>query len=261
LRCIRGFLFLLLCIYFPRVCFSYTIDAWQFNSSPRDKPQLNLVFVPLYYPESEIFLKDINGLVKKISAVVPFNEFVDSIAFWKINLSAQEQDLLFKETEAEPYIAVDKNFTENIPQYLGQACKLIIIDYRHSYSRAQFSAFNETSIVLLGRRRYREESDFRKGFLHELGHSLGLQNECIRCQESDPGPPNCAPSKQVAQQWWGDLIETKTPKVRYVNGCCGKKEYIRPTIASLMNDTSRASTYGPVNERYLRQKAKELFAE
>ena len=33
---------------------------------------------------------------------------------------------------------------------------------------------------------------------------------------------------------------------------CNKK-YIRPTIASLMNDADKAEDFGPVNERYLRQ--------
>jgi len=41
--------------------------------------------------------------------------------------------------------------------------------------------------------------------------------------------------------------------VGYINGCCGNKDYIRPTIASFMNDPDQANDFGPVNERYLRK--------
>jgi len=48
---------------------------------------------------------------------------------------------------------------------------------------------------------------FAKGFLHKLGHSLGLRDECVDCQQlSLAGPPNCAATKEEAQKWWGDLV-------------------------------------------------------
>ena len=50
----------------------------------------------------------------------------------------------------------------------------------------------------------------------------------------------------------GDLVGQGT-RVNYIFGCCGNKNYIRPTIASLMNDPDKAEDFGPVNERYLRQ--------
>ena len=65
-----------------------------------------------------------------------------------------------------------------------------------------------------------------------------------------PGPPNCAATEEDAKAWWGDL-EGTMPRVHYIHGCGGNKNYIRPTIASFMNDPDKAGDYGPVNARYL----------
>ncbi|MDD4980625.1 MAG: hypothetical protein PHC54_05090 [Candidatus Omnitrophica bacterium] len=45
----------------------------------------------------------------------------------------------------------------------------------------------------------------------------------------------------------------KVPRVNYIHGCCGNKNYIRPVIASLMNNPDKAEDFGPVNERFLRK--------
>jgi len=47
--------------------------------------------------------------------------------------------------------------------------------------------------------------------------------------------------------------------VRYVRGCCGNRNYIRPTTASLMNDPDKAGDFGPVNERYIRTALQKLL--
>ena len=81
--------------------------------------------------------------------------------------------------------------------------------------------------------------------------SLGLRDECTRCKTGNAGPPNCAHSKEEAIDWWADLTELY-PEVNYYPGCCGKKDYFRPTNRSLMNNAAQSSVYGPVNERFLR---------
>ncbi len=130
--------------------------------------------------------------------------------------------------------------------------KLVIIDVKGSISCAELSLIDKTSLIILGKARYKDTDSLAKGFLHELGHSLGLYDECVDCaQLSFGGYPNCAPTKEEAERWWGDLAG-KDPRVNYIAGCCGNKNYIRPAIASLMNDPDKAEDFGPVNERYLR---------
>jgi len=48
-------------------------------------------------------------------------------------------------------------------------------------------------------------------------------------------------------------LVTENDRVGYIFGCCGNKDYIRPTIASLMNDFRKAEDFGPVNQRHLRR--------
>lgn len=146
-----------------------------------------------------------------------------------------------------------RDFLNDLLTYLKSNYKLIIIDASGSVSTAELSSPDKLSLVILGRARYEDSSSFAKGFLHELGHSLGLRDECVDCQQlCPPGPPNCATTKEEAENWWGDLVG-KEQRVNYISGCCGNKEYIRPTIASLMNNPDKAEDFGPVNERYLRK--------
>ncbi|MFH0913499.1 MAG: hypothetical protein V1884_04385, partial [Candidatus Omnitrophota bacterium] len=124
---------------------------------------------------------------------------------------------------------------------------------RGSVSCAELSSRDKLSLVIVGRSRYTNPQSFAKGFLHELGHSLGLRDECIDCGElCPPGPPNCASTPEEAKGWWGDMVG-KVERVNYIHGCSGNKSYIRPVIASLMNDTEKAEDFGPVNERFLKK--------
>ncbi|MFB6144823.1 MAG: hypothetical protein ABEJ98_05930 [Candidatus Nanohaloarchaea archaeon] len=91
-------------------------------------------------------------------------------------------------------------------------------------------------------------------FAHEFGHSFaGLADEYTEEGGRDiPLPPNCAPNRSRAQQWWGSLAENNEG-VSYFNGCSYVKDNIRPTIMSIMNYQIFPSyDYGPVNERRIK---------
>jgi len=254
----RGVRCLFVCSVFAfvllKVCgFAYNIDSYSGVFASAFESILNLVFCPLNYQDKEIFLEDIDIIYARLSKTRPFDEVVERIGVYYINLSREEEDIFFKRTQGFPPLKVRQDFLDNILADLNSKYKLIIIDYSGSVSCAELSSIDKISLVILGRKRYKNRSSFAKGFLHELGHSLGLRDECVNCQRlCPPGPPNCATTEEEAERWWGDLVGKK-PKVNYIAGCCGNKNYIRPTITSLMNNPDKAEDFGPVNERYLRK--------
>jgi len=237
--------FILLSLSFTAIVLGYDEDK-----------SFNLVFCPLGYQNHEDFLKDREILIQGLKKTKPFDKF-NNFKFWDIILSKAEQSEIFKPTRSFPPLMVRQDFATGIANHIKSIYKLIIIDAKGSLSCAELSSIDKFSLVILGRNRYANKEDFLKGFLHELGHSLGLRDECISCEEVEPGPPNCAATREEAERLWGDLAE-KDLRVNYFSGCCGNKGYIRPTIASFMNDTRKAADYGPVNEKYIRKELRRL---
>jgi len=227
--------------------FSFTLTCFAHDIKP-----LKLVFCPLNYSNKEDFLKDVVFLIQRLKKASPFEKFSDRIGFYYIDLKKEER-LIFKESPNFPPLGVRRDFLDSIRNYLKFDYKLIIIDALGSVSCAEVSSIDKLSLIILGKAGFKDKGSFAKGFLHELGHSLGLRDECVDYSRPSPaGEPNCATNKEEAQKWWGDLVG-KSPEVNYIRGCCGNKNYIRPTIASLMNDPDKAEDFGPVNERYLRE--------
>lgn len=240
-------------------------DAPAYSSEPHNKyhPQepgktLTLVFCPINYRILNNFIKDGETLVRKLKITRPFDES-NNIRFWYINLSPQEASRIFKSSLGFPPLKIREDFILKISLKLNSVYKLVIIDAQGSTSCAELSYLDKTSLIILGRARYRDRNSLAKGFLHELGHSLGLRDESPNGQASRcaPGTPNCAVSMEEAERWWGDLAG-KDGRTDYIFGCCGNMSYIRPTIASLMHDSEKAEDFGPVNERYLRKELDSL---
>ena len=232
--------------------FAYNIEPYAKQVPYKSESALNLVFCSLNYQAQGDFTKDIGIIIQKLKKTRPFDEFTN-FKFWYINFSKQEENNLFKPTSAFPPLKVRKDLLADIQAQLKCEYKLIIIDARGSVCCAELSSIDKMSLIIIGKARYKDSSGFAKGFLHELGHSLGLRDECVHCQQlSSAGYPNCAATKEEAVKWWGDLAG-KDERVNYISGCSGNKDYLRPTIASLMNDPDKAEDFGPVNERYLRK--------
>ncbi len=231
--------------------FAYEIISYLKDSYKVGK-YLNLVFCPLNYQDKADFAKDSETLIQRLKITRPFDEY-NNFKFWYINLSRKEECQVFKPTLDFPPLKVRNDFLTDISAKLKGVYKLIIIDAQGSTSCAELSEVWKDSLIIIGRSAYDNDNSFAKGFLHELGHSFGLRDECVNCQQrSSSGYPNCASNKEEAIKWWGDLV-VENDRVGYISGCCGNKDYIRPTIASLMNDFHKADDFGLVNERYLRE--------
>ncbi len=184
-------------------------------------------------------------------SVIPFNEFYDKISVYYISLTREEERTYFRESQGLPPVKVRRDFLDTLSAKITPY-KLVIIDYTGSVSCAELSKIDKVSLIILGRHRYLSLMELSRGFLHELGHSLGLRDECVECAKGPPGYPNCAPDMDKAKEWWGDMVG-KVKGVRFIQGCCGDWNCIRPTPSSLMNDARWAGDFGPVNERYLRR--------
>jgi hypothetical protein len=248
----KGFVDFVFCfLIFISIVFGYDIGPYAGESSSEGK-SLNLVFCSLDYPNDGDFLKDIETLIQRLKMTKPFDEF-NNLKVWYIALSKQEESEIFKPTQGLPPLEVCLNFINSISANLNSNYKLVIIDSLGSVSCAELALPDRISLIILGKNRYRDKDSFTKGFLHELGHSLGLHDESPNSEAALclPGPPNCAPTKEEAQRLWGDLT-ARGERVGYFSGCCGDKNYFRPTIASLMNNPDEASDFGPANERYIR---------
>lgn len=248
--CLPGFALCFFCLV--ESCFAYDIKPYAQQASRKPGESLNFVFCSLNYEDAADFAKDREMLIQRLKITKPFDE-CNNFKFWYINLSQKEECKVFKPTSAFPPLKVRKDFLADISAKLKGVYKLVIIDAQGSTPCAELSEVWKTSLVILGRNAYDNDNSFAKGFLHELGHSFGLRDECVNCRQlSSSGYPNCASLKEEAEKWWGDLA-AENDKVGYISGCCGNKDYIRPTIASLMNDFYKAEDFGPVNERYLRK--------
>mgnify|MGYP003392826462 CR=1 FL=1 len=231
----------------------FTWDIKALNSKPDIKAKVNLVFCVINCSDKDEPAKTIEVFRQRLARTKPFDAFIESMGFYYINLTPKEEQLIFKNTTGFPPLKVRQDFLNNISTYFKSNYKLIIIDVTGSVFCAELSSIDKVSLIILGKLRYKGQNSFAKSFLHELGHSLGLRDECLDCAQLSPaGEPNCAATKEEAQKWWGDLAE-QTERVDYINGCCGNKNYFRPTIASLMNDSDKAEDFGPVNERYLKK--------
>jgi len=243
-------LVLLFC-FFGCVSAPFKLDTLSTGSSVH---KLNLVFVPLNYPDREDFLKDREKLAQRLQKAAPFNEFPDAVKFWDLAMDERQSRKFLIFQKALPPVRVDAGFLKQIFKKIGANYKLILVDNTGTVDCPELSSPEATSILIVGRRHFDQEPFLKSAFFHELGHSLGLRDESPKsyAQSCAPGYPNCAASKEEAAKWWGALLG-KGATVRFFHGCCGRADHFRPTEASLMNDVYYASNFGPVNEAYLRK--------
>ncbi len=250
------FLFILCLESFP-----FSIKGVLNAESSEINNNLNLVFIFRNYQSRKLKDNDLAIIRNQFKFTKPFDEFKGKINFLKIDISKEEESIVFKSHEEFPYISVHKSIFKELDSKLPGPYKLIMIDGLSRLSCAKFSSVKEMSLIIIGRNRYSSQKEFRSGFFHELGHSFGLRDErTSHCLECSAGPPNCAKTKKEAEELWGDLAAV-SQRVDYISGCCGNIDYFRPTIASFMNDPDKANDFGPVNERFLRKELKKLIGE
>lgn len=247
-------------------------DVYHAPASPYHRG-LNLVFFSDGYLSWKDFDRDVDIIVQGLRSIEPWKSY-DRYNVYKILPKEVGICSVVTKDERKPVLRCT---SEKTNAYLNRLVlsnnfKFIVLSRRDFQSWANVVRYADSGIFLSlpqSPKDTMEEQALGIQSLHLFGHAFGLKDEEIHIiakAESAvmlPDGPNCAPDKETAEKWWGDLVGTDQ-RVGYYEGCSGKQEYIRPTEHSLMNlgDFSPADIdYGPVSERYLRKMLDYCFSD
>lgn len=99
-----------------------------------------------------------------------------------------------------------------------------------------------------------EQGNGAVALIHEWGHGFaGLKDEYTDNNKGDnSGKPNCAPTREKAEEWWGDLAETN-PNVGFERGCAYTDDNWEPHPGGTIMGDGGLWHYGPVNDRAMLQ--------
>lgn len=249
--------------FFILIFFSLASPAFSWQLSPYEKGTdvfiedeqgaiFNLVFTHLNYEEKEEFQKDVGSMVDILMKTPPFDEF-KALKIYFLETKPEEESVLFKNGEKFPFLKIRDDLVKEVKEELNAPYKLVVLDKKGSVTAAELSDIDKISVIVLGKNRHDNEARFTKAFLHEFGHALGLREENPHSSHLIiPGPPNCAPDKENAIEWWGDMVG-KVEGAGYFEIRSGGDKFIILTPHSIMNNPYKSDTYGAVNERYLRK--------
>jgi hypothetical protein len=96
------------------------------------------------------------------------------------------------------------------------------------------------------------EEDGAVALMHFWGRNLGLKIEHGGNIQGGFGRPNCAPTREKAEEWWGEMAESH-PKVGYEQGCARNSTYWEPHIGGTIMGGGKWH-YGPVNDQVILEK-------
>ena len=234
---------------------------------------LNLIFFADRYPSWEEFDSDINSLMLGIGQIEPWKKYAD-YNIYKINPGTDSQLCRIKiEDERKPVLRCSAEINDFLETLRLKNFRLIVLSRQDFQSWANVTRLDNSGIFFSLKDKLEEGSSLATSYLlaHLLGHSFGLKDEekfviaKANGAPHTPDGPNCAPDKETAQAWWGELAKKYPERVGYFQTCAGSDEYIRPTQSSLMNFGDNMDRfipdYGPVSEEYLRKILDYCFSE
>lgn len=234
---------------------------------------LNLIFFADGYLTWPEFENDVQFLLRRMRSVEPWKSY-STYNIYQIKPREVDNCGIKTQDERKPALRCRP---ERVNGYLGNLTirghfKLIVLSRRDFQSWANVARLADSGVFFsLPRTPEDPSGEETTGwfFLHMLGHAFGLKDEeyfvlaKAHSAAHQPDGPNCAPDRETAKKWWGDLAG-RDPAVGYFRECAANKDYIRPTKGSLMNLGDLSSfvpEYGPVSERYLRKILQYCFSE
>ncbi len=246
-------------------------EIYQFPEELNPKG-LNLIFYADQYPNWAEFNSDVDNLVEDFQKIPPWSEHT-SYNIYRINPGSEEKICHIKtEDERKPVIRCEEKINQYLNQIAAGNVRLVVLSRQQFQSWANISRLESAGIFfsLPEPIKVQDRTSYAVLFAHLMGHAFGLKDEekYVLAKAGGaphtPDGPNCAPDRETAEKWWGDLAE-ENEQVGYFNTCCGKEEYIKPTESSIMNLNSGMENfvpaYGPVSERYLRKVLDYCFSE
>lgn len=142
--------------------------------------------------------------------------------------------------------------TETISNILATQCSNV--EYGIVLSPQNFRSFSLKNTIFLSETYGGQAVATKIGnrLAHELGHSIfGLADEYAEAgKDKKPRKPNCAPDKETAKKWWGEL-ENKEG-IGYFGGCSYTDDNFRSTSNSVMRDVQMENpSFGLVSSKYM----------
>ena len=175
------------------------------------------------------------------------------------------------ENERKPVLRCQTDINNYFEELKLPSAKFIILSRKRFESWANLARTDSAGIFFSIPEKLDDTNSPSYGilFLHLLGHAFGLKDEekfVIAKADSKahlPDGPNCAPDRETAEKWWGNLVSKYPQRVHYFFTCAGSDKYIRATYSSLMNlnnSDNLVTDYGPVSEEYLSKLLKYCFS-
>ncbi len=226
--------------------------------------KLTIVFYYEGYDTQEKALLDIEVLKKGIELVEPYKSLKDYISY-KVFTSDSEKCSVDTENK---YLICGKELIESFRTLGADNFKVVLMSPKDFVSAAE-SARGKNSWISISTSPPGLDENKRRELLglminRLLAYSLGVSyesgkdtpepsvpKEALSELLSYNGRPNCAPSREVAEEWWGGYAKI-FPNINYFQGCGGHKDYYYPQEGTLMSLKPQKETYGMVSEDYLR---------
>lgn len=224
---------------------------------------LPIIFFYDGYLDQKQAVKDIDVLKEALKVVEPFKSSPELLSFKTLTTNGQR----CRVEGGVKVLVCDRELIESFRKLGIENIKIVIISPLEFVSAAQSARGSNSWMAISTHKGTLEEGSFKRWlgviFMQNLGKSLGLKNEFEKAEQVLAGEeskdlksakPNCAPSKQTAENWWGDYVvnEASTSAIGYFSGCAGGKEYIYPEKGTLMSNNPEKESYGKVSEDYLR---------
>jgi hypothetical protein len=188
----------------------------------------------------------VNYLSHGLFYYVPFDENHNKFNFWYINENFAPYQII---TDGNSCNCAPPDFNELISSECSLNNKKIIsLCHTYCQSHAELDGLNaEVSTLPL----QETDPDYFPGsvavFVHEFGHLFGdLKDEYTKINGIDfPGYPNCAPSEELGNNWWQEIL----PDIELFKGCSYNEDNFKFSESSKMG--GGGSSFGDVNQLYL----------
>jgi len=234
----------------PRIC-----QEMMINGHPSNKA--DILLVGRNYRADSVMMEDFryymdfNQTHRGLFDVYPMNVSMEKFNVWV--LDAGENGIA--------YYGDKKDGRGLIKDARDWFAKCPFADYpvvmsEDGFGRSAFSVDNEMYIPNVSQK-VRDDNG-AVALIHEWGHGFGdLKDEYSRENgRNASGKPNCAPSREAADEWWGEMAR-KNPNVGFERGCAYTEDNWEPHPGGTIMGDGGLWHYGPVNDRALLEKLEE----
>lgn len=216
------------------------------RNGPRSK-KADLVVIPAEYPSQNLqerhveYYLDLDGDNRGLFGVYPMNVSKEKFNIW---IAEPEEPLGYYggRDEGRGLVGNSKEVLQRCEGDFGAVL---------SYDGFEHRAFTVGDIAYVPDLEEKvPQQNGAVGLNHEWGHAFAdLKDEYSSPGGPDKsGKPNCAPTREKAEQWWGDMADVN-PNVGFEQGCAYSEDNWEPHPGGTIMGDGGLWRYGPVNDR------------